>query len=182
MFREKQIITDIIEPIDAIQQQRVCAVTEDFVTRANTFFNTRYKTPAILFDLTGRAAGMFRVTTGHAEIRYNPFIFAKYFADNLAETIPHEVAHYIAFKMNLRRRILPHGKEWKKVMAVFGVEANRTCQYDFSGVPVRRQQRFPYRCSCTQYEFTTRRHNQVIKGKGFYTCRRCGDLIHHTPS
>jgi len=167
-----------VEPITALQKDRVCTLTNNYIIRANTFFHSRFKTPVVLFDLIGRAAGMLRVKSAGTEIRYNPYIFAKYFDDNLATTIPHEVAHFIAYKLYSPHRVQPHGKEWRQVMEVFGVEAVRTCQYDLTGIPVRQQQRFSYQCSCTQYEFTSRRHNQAEKGKGYYLCRQCGDVIH----
>lgn len=172
-----ETITPIISPITPSQQQRVCALTAEFVNRANTFFHCNYSVPKISFDLTGRAAGMFRVKNALEEIRYNPYTFAKYFDDNLATTVPHEVAHYICYKNYLPKRVPPHGKEWQQLMNVFGVKAERTCNYDLSGVPTRQHKRHPYGCSCTQYEFTTRRHNQVINGKGYYQCRKCGETI-----
>ncbi len=49
----------------------------------------------VRFELQGRAAGMYRVHKGERVIRYNPYIFSKYFDDSLANTVPHEVAHYI---------------------------------------------------------------------------------------
>jgi len=170
-------VREKITPISASQQQRVCALTTEFVHRANTFFRCDYPVPKISFDLTGRAAGMFRVKNALEEIRYNPYTFAKYFADNLAITVPHEVAHYICYKMHLPKRVPPHGKEWQHIMQVFGVKAERTCNYDLSGIPTRQHKRHAYGCSCTQYEFTTRRHNQVVSGKGSYLCRKCGETI-----
>lgn len=170
-----------VTPIDKKQRERVCALTRDYVGRANAFFNLRFKTPEILFDLKGRAAGMFRVKAGLEQIRYNPYIFAKYFEDNLITTIPHEVAHFVCWKMYLPKRVAPHGREWQQMMAVFDAEASRTCNYDLTGIPTRKQKQYHYQCSCTRYNFTARRHNRVEQGKGMYFCRKCGDIIKHQP-
>lgn len=111
------------------------------------------------------------------EIRYNPYLFAKYFADNLATTVPHEVAHYICYRQYAPARVRPHGKEWQHIMQLFGVTAERTCNYDLSGIPTRQQKRHAYACRCTDYAFTTRRHNMVVNGKRYYLCRKCGETI-----
>ena len=97
--------TTTVTPLDTQQRQRVGMLTEDYVQRANAFFNTRFETPEVLFDLKGRAAG----------------------------------------------------------------------------IPQRRQKRFPYRCACSEYAFTARRHNRVVQGRGLYLCRKCGTIICHQP-
>ena len=131
----------------------------------------------VLFDLTGKSAGMYRVKAGQRVIRYNPYVFAKYFDDNFSETIPHEVAHYVTDILNGLRSIKPHGAEWKSVMQVFGVAANRTANYDLTGLPVRNFQSFVYHCGCQNYELTSRRHNKILKGTGHYMCRECGGKL-----
>ncbi len=168
-----------VQPINKQQQQRVCALTADYVMRANAFFNARFIVPRVLFDLYGRAAGMFRIKSGVEQIRYNPFIFSKYFEDNLLTTVPHEVAHYVTYKIHSPKRVAPHGKEWREIMALFNAEPSRTCNYDLTGIPVRQQKQFRYQCACSEYMFTTRRHNKVAQGKGFYLCRKCGEIIKH---
>ncbi len=166
-----------IEPIDHDQQQRVITRTTDFVRRAGKVFNRPFQVIPVVFNLTGRAAGMYRVRKNEREIRYNPYIFAKYFDDNLAVTVPHEVAHYITDIVYGLRNIRPHGAEWQALMQAFEADASRTCSYDLEGVPVRTHKRFTYQCSCTTHQLTTRRHNNVRRGKARYFCRYCGDEL-----
>jgi len=167
----------MVEPIGAPRRQRVIAATESYIGRAEMLLGRSFAAIPVLFDLTGRAAGMYRVSQKGRAIRYNPYIFAKAFADNLATTVPHEVAHYVVDVVHGWRNVRPHGAEWQAVMAVLGAEPSRTGAYDLTGVPVRTQRRHPYRCGCTTYQLTTRRHNQVRRGAIRYRCRRCGEEL-----
>lgn len=163
-----------IKPIDTGQQQRVIEQTTYYIDRAGEIFAKTFPVIPVMFDLTGRAAGMYRVDLRQRRIRYNPYLFAKYFDDNLAVTVPHEVAHYITDCLYGMRNVRPHGPQWQAVMQAFGVEAKRTCHYDLEGIPVRRQQQHAYLCGCRTYQFSSRRHNQVLRGRARYYCKSCG--------
>jgi len=167
----------MVEPIDTPFQEKVISTTSQFIARAESLYDRSFRPIPVNFDLKGRTAGMYRVRNGQAEIRYNPFLFAKFPEDNLATTVPHEVAHYITDQVFGLRNIRPHGKEWKSLMAEFGCDASRTCQYDLKGIPVRREARHLYQCSCTTHQLTRRRHNRILRHNVFYLCRICGDKL-----
>jgi len=168
----------MIEPITLSQQQQVNKLTAEYIHQASELYQQQFEVIPVLVDLKGRAAGMYRIKGRERAIRYNPYLFAKYFEDNLRGTVPHEVAHYITEKLYGLGRVRPHGIEWTEVMRAFGHESSQTChKYDLNGVPVRRQRRFPYECRCTQHQLSTHRHNKVLKGKAQYQCRRCGEAI-----
>jgi len=112
----------IIEPIDAGQQRAVHLATERCLRRAGELCGRDFASIPVTFDLTGRSAGMYRVRHGRRSIRYNPYLFAKYFEDNLAVTVPHEVAHYVTDMLYGLHRVRPHGMEWQAVMRSLGVE------------------------------------------------------------
>jgi len=162
-----------IIPIDSADQARVIAATHDFIARAGTHFGRRFEAIPVLFDLRGRNAGMYRIRGRQRCIRYNPWLFAKYFDDNLTDTVPHEVAHYICDQLYGLRNIRPHGREWQAMMRLFGVEPRRTCSYDLEGIPQRRQQRHPYRCACREHQVSTVRHKRIQAGRAQYLCRSC---------
>jgi len=174
-----------IEAINIKQQQQVVRQTHEYIERAEKIFDREFKLIPVKFDLIGRAAGMYKVIQDSRVIRYNPHIFAKYFEDNLALTIPHEVAHYVTdmeygyrrSSLFRRRRIRPHGEEWQNVMSEFGVDATRTCDFNLEGIPQRKHKVFAYACKCKQHELGSRRHNKVIKGKADYFCKHCGDKL-----
>lgn len=162
-----------IEPITEAGQQQVVAATRDCIERAGQLLGREFEQPTVSFDLQGRAAGMYRVHRRQRHIRYNPYIFAKYFSDNLDNTVPHEAAHYLTDMLYGLGNIRPHGDEWRTVMQLLGAKPAVTCRYDLSGIPLRRQQRFSYRCACSMHAMSAVRHNRVLRGSGKYVCRQC---------
>jgi SprT protein len=163
----------MIEPIGKQQKALVVERSEACLHQAEVIFTRKFPAIEVVFDLSGRSAGMFKVDRGHCQLRYNPWIFAKYFDDNLAATVPHEVAHYLVHQLYGRRRTRPHGKEWRAVMAALGADDSVTGNYDLSGIPQRRQRRFSYRCGCRDHALSTRRHNNALRGDNRYLCRHC---------
>lgn len=166
-----------ITPISPVLQEQVIEKTNHFIKQAADYYHRNFAEVPVLFDLSGKAAGMYRVKAGQRVIRYNPYVFAKYFDDNVSETIPHEVAHYVTDMLFGLKKIRPHGNEWKSVMQVFGVAAKRTANYDLSGLPVRNFQKYVYHCGCQNYELSSRRHNKILRGTGHYLCRDCGGKL-----
>lgn len=163
----------LIEPINFQCEQQVRTATGDFILRASRIYTHDLPMIPILFDLKGRAAGMYRVHGRSRVIRYNPYLFAKYFDDNITTTVPHEVAHYVVDILYGAHRVRPHGAEWQQVMLALGTEPSVTGKYDLSGIPVRRQQRHSYQCACTMHSISTARHNKIQRGKARYYCRNC---------
>lgn len=166
----------MFEAIDAMQQAMAVEATYAWIARAGTLYGRRFEPIPVQFDLTGRAAGMYRVLRGARAIRYNPFLFAKYPHDSLTVTVPHEVAHYITDRLYGLRRVRPHGREWRAVMEAFGVDPAATADHDLDGIPTRAHRRHPYRCACLVHPLTTRRHNLIQAGTR-YCCRRCGEEL-----
>ena len=165
------------ERINAQQQAQVLQATRDCVVRAAELFERKFILPPVQFDLSGRAAGQYRVLRGKAAIRYNPWIFARYFQDNLNGTVPHEVAHFVVDQLWGLRRVRAHGEEWRSVMRALDAEPRVTAQYDLTGLPVRRQRRHPYHCACQTHQLTSCRHNRVQRGEAQYRCRQCGESL-----
>jgi len=162
-----------VTPIDQTRQRQVVAATRACIQRAEQLYERDFSLPLISFDLRGRAAGMYRFRRQQHEIRFNPYLFGKYFADNLAHTVPHEVAHYLVAEMYGWRNIRPHGTQWQGVMRRLGAVPQVTCHYDLDGIPQRRQRRFSYVCECTTHRLSSVRHNRVQGGSGKYLCRQC---------
>lgn len=170
----------MIRPIDPLQQQQVLQATDACLQRAGRIFGLEPASVPVSFDLQGRAAGQYRVARGKSRIRYNPWIFARYFPDSLASTVPHEVAHYVVDRLYGLRNVRPHGVEWQRVMRALGAVPRATARYDLSGIPVRRQRRFEYRCECAAHSITTSRHNRIRRGDAVYRCRCCNAPIVYT--
>lgn len=164
-------------PIDAQQQQQVRDATDAWLQKARDIYALALAPIEVVFDLRGSAAGMYRVRRGERRIRYNPWIFARYFDDSLAVTVPHEVAHYVIDCLYGLSRVRPHGAEWQAVMRALGASARVTGRYDLSGLPLRRQRRFAYRCDCSSHQLSAVRHNRVQRGEASYLCRQCHKAI-----
>jgi SprT protein len=58
-------------------------------------------------------------------------------------------------------------------MQALGASPRATGRYDLSGLPLRRQRRFTYRCGCQTHQLSTVRHNRVQRGEAIYLCRQC---------
>ena len=171
----------IIEPLSEQQQQLVIAQTHHYIELAAQLFGIKTKAIEINFKLKGKAAGMYR-TRGRfgkvkREIRYNTFIFAKYFEDNLNTTVPHEVAHYVSDIAYGLKNIKPHGAEWKNIMAAFGADASVTADYDLSGIPRRKITTHTYLCQCRVHELGPVRHKRISSGRNQYYCRYCKQVL-----
>jgi len=164
----------LIAAIDARQQRRVRETTLARLRQAEALFGLNHRPIPVGFELRGRALGVYRVDRRCAQIQYNPYILARHFEHGLRVTVVHEVAHYIADRLFGLENIRPHGKEWRLVMQALGTEARASAQLDLTGVPIRRQRRFAYRCDCMLHQLSTCRHNRVAQGAARYHCRRCG--------
>ncbi len=164
-------------PIDALQQRRVWEITQGCVGKAAEIYALELAPIEVRFDLRGSAAGMYRVRRADRCIRYNPWIFARYFEDSLAVTVPHEVAHYVTDCLYGLSRVRPHGTEWQAVMRALGASPRVSARYDLSGLPLRRQRRFAYRCGCSIHQLSACRHNRVQRGEAVYLCRNCRATI-----
>jgi len=161
-----------VTPIQTDQQEQIISATEAYIHQASNKLDHSFEPVPVTFDLKGRAAGMYKVNKTRRMIRYNPYIFAKYFSENLSSTVPHEVAHYIVDVLYGMRMTQPHGKEWRSVMTLFNADASVTCSFDLDGIPTRYYQRFNYSCVCRAHQLTRIRHNRALKGIRYH-CRNC---------
>lgn len=184
-------VSPVVAPIDEFQQQQVIEQTIHFIQLGGELLGRDFDNIQVHFDLKGRAAGMYKVTgrgrRAERQIRYNPWLFSKYYENNLTVTVPHEVAHYLVdcvhnAKWNSSKRkglgrVRPHGAEWKAVMGAFDVDNSVTSKFDLEGIPTRGQQQLDYYCSCKVHQLGVRRHNKVCRGEASYLCRYCGEAL-----
>ena len=179
--------TNTIAPLSLELQQDVIHKTRAYIKQASELFDLKDKTVDITFDLKGRCAGMYRIKhkkgcifiRRHREIRYNPYIFSKYFEDNYATTIPHEVAHYVTDIIYGLKNIKPHGREWKAVMHAFAADASVTANYDLSGIPLKKQSLFTYQCNCREHQLSSIRHNKIKNRRYQYYCNFCEQRLRY---
>jgi SprT protein len=187
-----------IQPIGKAKQEQVIEEVNRYIQLASGLYRRAFPKIDVLFNLSGKSAGIYRCyyekTTGNyhtfwmqnltalrarkkQEIRFNPWLFAKYPDDSWHNTIPHEVAHYISdccFGLN---NIKPHGREWQQIMEDFEAEPLVRANYDLDGIPLRRITRYKYTCGCRDVELTAHRHNKIQRGKQVYQCRDCSQPL-----
>lgn len=163
----------MVEPITTTQQRQVVDEVVRYIQLAEQKLQHTIPLIPVTFDLKGRAAGMYKVQYGKRQLRFNPYLFARYFDENFSNTIPHEVAHYLVDVLYGIRKVRPHGAEWKKIMLSLGAEPRRTHQFDLAGIPQRTYRRFKYQCSCNIYQLTSRRHNMIVNKQRRYFCPSC---------
>ena len=136
----------------------------------------RLPVPTVAFDLRGRAAGqaIFARRSRDCRIRINAQLLASHPQEMLAETVPHEVAHVVIYRL-YGRRAKPHGKEWKALMRAFGIEP-APC-HTLPAEPTRQLKRYRYACACDEPAWLTSiRHKRAQQGTD-YLCRRCGEKL-----
>lgn len=167
----------MIKPIDQARRDEVLEQTESYILMAEEALERKFERIPVLFDLKGTTAGMFRAHGRKREIRFNPWIFSKYWDVNLHGTVPHEVAHYIVHEVYGTRKVKPHGEEWQALMQYFGADPEVTFKLDLEDIPQRRQRTHPYHCGCREHQVSTTRHNRMLKGKGVYLCRYCNGRL-----
>ena len=166
-------MTEIVQPINSTQKALVLQATLDHIGRAEAVFGRKFMDIPVHFDLKGKAAGMYVKKQSLRRIRFNPWIFAKFFEANLRDTVPHEVAHYIVDVLYPGGKIKPHGNEWKQTMVRLGADPVRTCDFDLSGIPIRAHRRFDYHCACRTHSLSTKMHNWICRGLRIYLCKFC---------
>ena len=167
-----------VQPIDSIEQKRVKDKVNDYLYLSESIYQQPFCEIPVNFDLKGKAAGMYRVRQSNNKkiervIRFNPWLFAKYPDDSWQNTIPHEVAHYIADCLYGMHRIRPHGKEWKIIMHSLGAEPIVRGRYDLEGIPTRQVKRFTYACACRRVQLSSIRHKRIQTRQQVYRCRDC---------
>jgi SprT protein len=150
--------------------------TRALTAQGGTLIGRAAATPRIVFDLRGQAAGQFRIAAGGEPcIRYNQVLLARHPREFLAQTVPHEVAHYLAF-LRFGRDIRPHGREWQQIMRGLGADPRRCHDFDVTGLTTRRIRRHLYHCRCGDHALSSIRHHRILRGAS-YVCRSCGQAL-----
>jgi SprT protein len=150
--------------------------TEALLGEAARHFGLGAPRVEIRFDLRGLGAGQVhrQIREGWL-VRYNPALLGRHGEDFLARTVPHEVAHVIAFLLH-GNHIQPHGPEWQAMMHIFGAPPSRCHDFDVSGLQTRDLNRYRYQCGCRSHLLTSIRHNRILRGQR-YLCSTCGQAL-----
>jgi SprT protein len=112
---------------------------EECYLLAEKHFKCKIPRPTVRYDIRSRTAGL--ACSGEL-IRYNLILLFENKADFIENTVPHEVAHRVNHNCNKpapgKKRLMPHGKEWKAIMTdVFKLKADRTHSYDTTSIQMK---------------------------------------------
>ncbi|WP_172380301.1 SprT family zinc-dependent metalloprotease [Vibrio sp. Vb339] len=156
------------------QQHRANKKLAECLAIANQHFSREFPHPIITFKLRGKAAGKAYLQLN--EIKLNHVLFSENEDAFINEVVPHELAHLITHQVF--GRVRPHGNEWKYVMEkVFNVTARTTHSFEIASVQGKT---FEYRCECTTYPLSIRRHNKVLRNQSTYRCQLCQQTLAFT--
>ena len=112
------------------------------------------------------AAG--RAESGSARILLNCRL-GRHGEAEIDRTLRHELAHLLAQARAGRRRIAPHGTEWRRACADLGIEGEARC-HDLP-FPIRRQKRrYLYSCPRCRRDFA--RTRPLLRTSACLTCCR----------
>jgi len=142
----------------------------DCLITTGRHFKTTFEFPNLRYDLKGKCAGRAYLTTW--EIGINKILLEENGEDYINVTIPHEVAHLVVYQIYGKRIV--HGKEWKNIMHLFGLEPEIYHNYDTTNATVRTVKReYVYKCACRTANFTATRHRRSKNFGGLYYCKTC---------
>ena len=126
-------------------------------------------TVRVTYNLRGRAAGMAcckRTITGQAydlELRFNREAMQKDWLYMVRETIPHEVAHLVAFaKPELRAK--HHNTQWRRISQALGCKGERCHSIELT--PAKRVTRYRYRTDSGAEVISGPKHHKQIQAHG----------------
>lgn len=159
-------------------------VTNELKTKVNTkieecrkiiknHYGQDVKPGKISFTARGTVGGTTNPST--YEIRLNPVFLNHYKDVFINDTVVHEYAHVATLK--LHPDATPHGKEWKKMMRLLGVEATRCHSYDNELIYEKKETR-SYICTCCYEVFDIQQevHKKIMSNGKLHkaTHDKCG--------
>ena len=153
----------------------IIAEVEKTVEYAHRIFPIIMPMPKIGFFSRGRKGG-----TAHYEKHMAEFneILAKENPNEFHNTIKHEIAHLVSFRM-YGERGKGHGKLFKSVFVQLGGNGKRTHSYKTSHLKQKyTSRRYEYSCKCHGRVFwlSQRKHTQLQNDSKRWYCKTCRTL------
>jgi SprT protein len=128
----------------------------------------------VKFSMNGRLTS----TAGRAFLQEGRLEFSKtLYTQNveafLNDTVPHELAHIVAFRVFGDKG---HGVHWKHVMNFLGFEPTRCHSYAVQKRSTAKVYKYVCKCEGKTHEVSAQRQAWINKGK-MYQCTTCGTRI-----
>lgn len=126
-------------------REKVEARVREVLELAKAKYKMEFQFPTIRYDIKSWMGGL--AYPGKNLIRLNLILLVENEQEYIKHTVAHEVAHLVARKAFTKRidgkpkRIMPHGPEWKDVMATFNIPADVKHSFDCSSIERNRSPR-----------------------------------------
>lgn len=170
---------DLVEAIKVKEAQLRAVVSKRHPTKLAPVIT-------ILYNLdSSRALGTYQFMPVKSEhvIRLNPKLLNELGKAYIDDVFVHEYAHacvqhYVGY-YNGRKRVMPHGMEFKSFCRMFGIDGKATTSVAANAVTMKKPNtanRHTYTCECHEFHLSTQRHNKILRG-ATYTCKKCGGKL-----
>lgn len=140
-------------------------------------FNIK-SSPRIMYNLKSlKTLGTFDPNTNI--INLNEELLYEFGNLYIRDVFIHEFAHAVVFELyEKKRRVRPHGKEFKAICSIFGIDGKATTNLfkdsHFFKEEVKNTNRIPHMCGCkNKVSYLTPYRTKQAKEK-FILCRSCG--------
>jgi SprT protein len=155
----------------AIEQHLIERVAHYSNVIREKFPRIDFVTPEVGFEAKGTTAGL--AYRNGKRVAFNT-ILAEENRDEFDNTIIHELAHLVTYKVYPRAK-QNHGPEFKRVFVYLGGNGKRGHTYDVCSVinTTKVKKQFIYKCNCQVHTLTSIRHNRIVQGKQTYSCKHC---------
>lgn len=96
----------------------------------------------------------------------------------LKTVIPHEVCHLFQCFL-YGEATKSHGREWQKLMRIFGLEPIRCHDMDVQNARMKKNEReYKYICNCQKHVLSSHSHREICLKRVKYHCKKCkGELV-----
>jgi SprT protein len=167
--------TEHVEQLAASQRDEIVQLVGSLYSKAALHFGCSAEPSPVGFKLRGRAAGQWHLRQGLESLHFNERLFAADPDQHMPETVAHEVAHSVVYRLH-GRGCRPHGREWRAVMKMLGFEPRVTHRTSPETL-ARALDHHLYHCACRSHALGPRQHRHARKGERRYHCRVCGERL-----
>jgi SprT protein len=158
-------------------KDKVVSKIEECMFVAEVKLGRRFDFPNIVYKKRGTTAGTACSHTYTIDI--NAVLLMENGDTFINRTVVHEFAHLVDAILHPKTRNglgnrSVHGPTWKRIMGVFGVEANRCHSYDVTNARTRKVSKYIWTCKCgKQMHLGTIRHAKMLNDKCKYYMSGC---------
>jgi SprT protein len=144
---------------------------KDYIDLANQIYKLDLPYPEIKCTLKGKVAGYAYCKKW--KVNYNGHFLKNHTDHFLVQTVGHEIAHLVAYKLFKSHR---HDSRWQSVMYKFDLDPTRCHDYDCTTLPKYVDNAYVYTCGCMDHTITQRIHTKIIQGNN-RTCNTCKQVL-----